>query len=388
MLFVKRFLAYVMGWFVGKKEEAVQTLVDEPPRPVKRTYKKRTPFFTIGEGGEKTTLSFPQSFSELLDNLDIMFSKLRLPTELSWLSADERVGLTRLGIYLPHPWFMVNPGMEPHPRVNMTPKMPAIVCAACPNTNEYKDDRYAPFLMFAIKNKSFPLGVQQVTGIPYKVGMAFDIRGKLTWYVMWASINPSTGEITFCKELQHRIQTVKRGYYYSQKVVDLPSILQDDPEVNRQHEEITHVYKVIFAHVFNWWTDRKDKSWNVAVKKDKRRITFSINRSETKRYFADRDKVVVASGRTKRIVHYVAEHKRVVNGKTVLIKEHLRGEDKFKWNGYDCAVTAPKFSHLASVDFDIAGAHEEDVDERDVRNFVGLNKLAQIIAAREEQRIQ
>ena len=323
-----------------------------------------------------------------------MFIKIKLPTKFSDLHADERVGLTRLGIYLPHPWLADNPAVVTQPRVKELNKLPAIVCVAFPRaisgdlqpTNEDGDDRCSPHLLYAIKVKNIPLGVQAVSGIPYKVGMAFDIKGKILWYSLWASIDPLTGKITFCKELRYRACKFKGGGGYMQRVNKLPGVFDPDEELKISAEERYHVYGVLFAQVFNWWIERKDKSWSVSVTKDKQRMTFSINRDETKKYFADRDKTILTStGRTKKIVHYVADHTRIINDKAVFIKEHLRGERKFTWNGYNCVVSAPKFNELASVTFDIPSIDEEDVPPNEKRQFVGLNKVAKLIAAYEDR---
>lgn len=381
MLFVKRFFSYIQGLFLRGREDAVQTTIDEPTP--KRKYKSRTPFFTLDDGQIKQ--SFPQSFSELLDNLESMFSKIQLPTKFSDLHADERVGLTRLGIYLPHPWIIENPAVVKQPRVKELTKLPAIVCVAFPNNHEGENKAY-PHLLYAIKVKNIPLGVQAVSGIPYKVGMAFDFKGKLIWYSLWASIDPKTGQITFCKELHHKFCTFKSGGGYMQKINKLPGIFDADEEVKVSAKERYHIYAVLFAQVFNWWIERKDKSWSVAVNKNNQRITFSINRNETKRYFADRDKTIVTStGKAKKIVHYVADHTRIINGKEVFIKEHLRGERKFAWNGYDCVVTAPKFNELASVTFDVPSI-EEDLSLD--KHLVGLNKVAKLLAAYEDGSLQ
>ena len=390
MLFLKRFFSYIQGWFLGGKEDAIQTTIDEPNPPPKRKYKNRTPFFTLGEGEDQIKQSFPQSFSELLDNLESMFAKIKLPTKFSDLHADERVGLTRLGIYLPHPWFADNPAVVKQPRVKELTKLPAIVCVAFPHqvngclepTNDDTNDRCSPHLLYAIKAKNIPLGVQAVSGIPYKVGMAFDFKGKLLWYSLWASIDPMTGQITFCRELRHKACTFKNGGGYMQRINKLPAIFDADEEVKRSAEAQYHIYEVLFAQVFNWWIERKDKSWSVAVNNNKQRMTFSINRNDTKKYFADRDKTILTStGKTKKIVHYVADHKRIVNGKDVFIKEHLRGERKFTWNGYDCVVAAPKFNELATVTFDTASSDEDLLS--DIK-FIGLNKVAKLLAAYED----
>lgn len=380
MLLVKRFLDTILGWFVGGKENAIQTIVDEYT-PVKRKYKKRDAFYVSPDGDRA---SFPQTFSELLDDLKQMFDLMKLPTSNSWITADERIGLTRLGVYLPHPWFMDNPEVKTDPRIEDLTKFPAMMCAAFP-VEQTKEKWSSPHLMFAMRLKQFPLGVEPVEGIPYKMGFAIEFNKVNHWYCMWAAVDPITGEINFCKELRRIPINIDKYTHYVQKQNAFSVLLDADEEHKRTQEQNLHVYRVIFAQVFNWWVARKDKSWNVSVKKGKQRLTFSINRKETKRYFADRNKVIVANGKSKKIIHYVSEHIRVVNNKKIVIKEHLRGEDKFTWNGYDCVVTAPKFNDLLSVNFDLAPEEDIDVNEFHGQKLLGMNRVAQLIAAMEDK---
>jgi hypothetical protein len=77
----------------------------------------------------------------------------------------------------------------------------------------------------------------------------------------------------------------------------------------------------------------------------------------------------------------------MVRNKSITIKEHLRGLDTFSWNGYDCKVTAPKFSDVTSVIFQIPGI---EVDETNIERgeFVGAKKLAEILSNNEERRFK
>lgn len=381
MYAIKRFFASVYDWLFPKKELAIQTADYMPIEDAKPKRKKREAFYTAPDGVKQT---FPQSFSELLDNLKTMFNRLQLPTAHSWLTADERIGLTRLGIYLPHPWYADNPAVVKNPHVRLKNVMPAFMCAAFPVPES--PGFVSPHLMYAIKATRLPLGVEPKPGVPYKVGVAFVLDHKTLWTYTWATVNQTTGAIDFCKEQRYKQQVIKKErVYYMQKFTDFSCIFDEDPEVKRTKAESLHIYRVLFAQLFNWWTDRKDRSWNVSVKKGKQRITFSINKAETKSYFADRNKTVKTStGKAKKIVHYVAGHTRVVNGKEVWIKEHLRGESKFTWNGYECVVNAPKFSQMSSVDFDVAG--EDDVPPEQAKGMLGMTKVAEIIAAHEEGR--
>jgi hypothetical protein len=108
---------------------------------------------------------------------------------------------------------------------------------------------------------------------------------------------------------------------------------------------------------------------------------------DTKKYFADRDLTVrTENGNRKKIIHFVSEHERTVKDKKVVIKEHLRGLNKFTWNGYDCVVTAPKFSRLDTVVFDLAPEQEEDLMHlvNEDAKLIGMTKVAEILAKKEE----
>jgi hypothetical protein len=104
---------------------------------------------------------------------------------------------------------------------------------------------------------------------------------------------------------------------------------------------------------------------------------------DTKKYFADRDLTIrAANGQRKKIIHYVSQHDRIVKGKEITIKEHLRGLNKFTWNGYDCVVTAPKFSKLNTVVFDLPPQMEEDVIDEKVK-MVGMTKVVDLLVEQE-----
>ena len=122
----------------------------------------------------------------------------------------------------------------------------------------------------------------------------------------------------------------------------------------------------------------------MAVSHKGERLTFVVPKEATKKYFAGRDKSAkTATGRTKKIVHYVQEHNRVINGKATVVKEHIRGLSVFDWNGYKCVVTAPEFHFAASIEFGIAPT---EVDEKDflTGEYMGMSKLGHLLAQRED----
>jgi len=378
MYYVKRFLDYIFN-LVGYKREMPQP--EQPSQPVVvKQRKKRTPFYTYDDG-EKS--SFPSTLSDLLDSLKKMFEVIQLPTAMSWIPADERVAFVRLGIYVPHPWEMRWVKYGNPVCVDNTKILPAMMAVAFPHNDSEK--HLCPHILFCFKLNKLPYGVQPLKGHPYRVGAVYNLDGKLIWMTMHIVIDPETGEITTCREAKQAIVDVgdKHRTRYNKKWSGDPSLIDSHDPEKYTKDEYLHTYKVTFKSVFDWWVGRRTESWNVSVKKNNRKLTFSIGRAETKRYFADRDKTV----NKKKIIHYVTQHQRMVRNKSITIKEHLRGLDTFSWNGYDCKVTAPKFSDVTSVIFQIPGI---EVDETNIERgkFVGAKQLAEILSNNEERRFK
>lgn len=375
MYYVKRFWSYLVGLFEHKPAP-----VEDPPvkPPVKPQRKKRTPFFTASDG---QTLSFSESFSELLNNLKIMFKVIELPTQISWVSADERVGFSRLGIYIPHPWLFPLIPEDEDVIIETRSALPAMMAVAFPH--EDTKEKIAPQIFYCLRVPRLPLGVEPLPGHAYKFGEVVKLNGRLIWVVMFVVIDEHTGKVSICREMRQEIVSVRdrHGTQYNKRWNGRPAMLGVHEMENKDMQAVQHYYKTVFKNVFDWWTQRKDESWNVSVKKGKRRLVFSLNRMDTKKYFADRDiSVTTTTGKRKKIIHFVNEHERTVKDKKVVIKEHLRGLNKFTWNGYDCVVTAPKFSTLNTVVFDLM---PEEQDEWKV-GMVGMTKLAGILSSHED----
>lgn len=377
MYYIKKFLAYIKDFFSPKYEPIETPVVKE-----KKVRKKRTPFYVYKSDGR--SVSFSESFAELLGNLKHMFGIIELPTSWSWIPADERVGFTRLGIYVPHPWEMTMIEDGETVAVENMDSLPTMMAVAFPH--EDTEDKTAPQIFFALKLTKLPMGVEPLPGHPYKFGEVVKLDGKLMWLVMYVVIDKKTGEISVCREHRQQVVSVKDRYrtHYNKRWNGNPAMMYPHEAEHKNMEEILHHYKAIFKNVFDWWTQRKDESWNVAVKQGKRRLVFSLGRMDTKRYFADRDlSVQTSTGKRKKIIHFVSQHDRIINGKKVIIKEHLRGLNKFTWNGYDCVVTAPKFSKVSTAMFDVAPTELPEVVEDGV-TMVGMTKVVDILIKQEE----
>jgi hypothetical protein len=122
------------------------------------------------------------------------------------------------------------------------------------------------------------------------------------------------------------------------------------------------------------------------VEKDDIRANFYVDTKDTKYYFKDRDKSFTENGATKKIIHFVEDHERVIDGKRIYIKAHIRGQDTFNWNGYKCKVLSPKFHGIEHTQFDAASVSFLP-GEKLTPKFVSLEELANQLHAAEDKAI-
>jgi hypothetical protein len=319
-----------------------------------------------------------KTFSELLDNLEYTFDSVKLPAmNCSWIERDSIVGLKKLGVHIPNPWVMLD---VDDAKVDTTKELPSIMClsASTANTVDEKDKHY-PKILFAIKLKKFPWYVERKLGTLYQFGAAFELKGKLLWINVYMTVSKSTGEIRFCDELQVKPHTVNREKTFYTKSWSTSSYFDSDIITVADHERMV---KNMFVSMHEWWSER-DNRWNVVVKKNGDRVTFGVDNSETPYYFKDRDKSIkTASGQTKKIVHYVKEHNRKVNDKTITVKEHIRGLQEFNWASYQCKVISPKLQVKTSATF-TAPSEYGDLDDEN-SNVIYLSKVGKLLADAEE----
>lgn len=106
----------------------------------------------------------------------------------------------------------------------------------------------------------------------------------------------------------------------------------------------------LFVLSANDFASSAGENFQVRAERDGVSVAFSISLGRTPYFFKDRDRAVNQNGKTLRIFHQVAGHKRVTpTGKTVDVREHYRGLRRFMWHGEKIVVTAPKQS-LMTVD--------------------------------------
>jgi hypothetical protein len=327
------------------------------------------------------TKNFPQNLSELLDHLEETFDSYKMPTAISNLSADSRLGLKKLGAHVPNPWHMPWSDNCDDIKVNVKNGMPSMFFISTPMNKHNKNERVNPSFMFAIKHRKLPWNVEKKSGTPYQFGITFR-DFKLFWLTAWIVVK-ADGSIEVCKEHQYKsIPVVVNGKFkarYEKKIFGDPELIADYKSEGKQGDLIV---KNAFRASFDWWSGRQER-WSVAVKKNGERITFAVDKSLTKKYFADRDKTVkTLSGRNKKIVHFVKAHDRNYSGKISKVKEHIRGLNSFSWKGYQCLVSAPEFQGLVTSECDVSAI--ESVDEYK-NDYIATSLVGLRLAAAEER---
>lgn len=273
--------------------------------------------------------------------------------------------------------------MEPRVSIKPETRFSALIFVAYNDGRNNNTDWVYPDFAYASRLKKLPWHAEPLPGIAYECGLAFRFSsGHLFWMGFYITINPETGIVRACHELIHEpIEVPKRGSYTRKKWAVSPFASE---AWGKNEDERNDALARIFANAFRFWQE-KDSMWSVGVRRDGRRVTFCVQPTDTKRYFKDRDKqALTSSGKRRPIIHFVNEHDREVEpGKTVKVKEHIRGLRQFYWKGYECAVTAPQFHRWTSQAFDVAPEFEEDVAEVP-KDFITMDRMGAILADMED----
>lgn len=337
-----------------------------------------------------------ETLSELLDGLEDSFQSMTIPEiKGNWLPKKDINALHKLGIYIPHPFGLE---MVENPSLPAALPLPALAsCLMIPSKHD-KEDAIHPRFAFAIRSPKLPPNVEKIRGTPYQFGYCVQLHEKesdkssaprLFWMWSWIVVAPS-GEIVVPHELrpvvhhiQHRRQTHgpkqsgTRSSTFVSRQWAMPTMFHAEKDKNQ--EDYEKVLVCTFRQLLLWWTSRESR-WSVGVRRDGKRLCFSIAPEHTAAYFADREKTVGVGSKAKKIIHFVRSHRRA-NGQ--IVKEHVRGLREFDWRGFHCAVTAPKLNGRVLTNAPIAPVYGDD--DFDETKFIETERMAEIFADAEDQ---
>lgn len=340
------------------------------------------------------------SMGDLLACLDETFAALRLPfSKFSWVRPADVDGLRKMGVHVVHPAHQQKyRKYQAHdqPTVPQSRILPSMLCVSFGWSMFDSGDLVYSAVIFAIKENKLPawvnkcIGQHYLFGIGCKAGISSskDQNKTLFWLAGYMTVR-GDGSLYLHKEILPRQHTIKlsapaarrssgRTVTYTTKGWGTASLAQlfVDHKVSCQRE---------FAAAMNFWIDREE-NWSVAVKKDGERLTFSIPKELTAKFFKDRIKVTNENGATRRIIHFVNAHERATENGNVSVKAHIRGLDTFDWKGYGCRVTAPNLNGRLSSGFTVAGTAFDDGEEITKDQYIDLKTVGTMLADLEEGR--
>lgn len=364
MEILKRVWSWVTSFFRPKNESATNAVV-----PIEK--KKR-----------RARVVRDETLKSLLGNLDYAFNEIKVDYhKFSHISKSQVQGLKRYGV-------SVIPGMEKLEEcfdyentstcVSQPNNLSSIIFIAT-NAHRWRDDKSGyvpPDFFYALKLSKPPWYVARNKGVFYECAFGYNMDGKQWWSGFYISIDKNDGEIKPTYHLNHEQVQLPNHSLYCKKVWRISS-WNDDNRIN-----VPIVQKTV-AFFFNQWQNRT-KMWSTTVEKDGIRANFYVDTKDTKYYFKDREKTFTENGSTKRIIHFVDDHERVIDGRRVHVKSHIRGQNKFTWNGYKCRVISPTYHGVEHTNFGIEAVLEEQVPQQ---KGVQLTELAEILHGLEEKAV-
>jgi len=367
---------------------------------------KREPFQSIEleETVEnKSWIHSKKNLSELLDSMEGAFHLFSIPTGHHPLGTDRQTikGIKTFGPVVPCYAVRDDAFRDAEKHKNDSGFVPSIdldlikrssfMCMKTYFDTEKGKEKEADLgvaeFMYATKLQKLPWYVEQHRGIAFEFGEGFAFSKDITWIRSYLVVNPDTGATAFCKMRRGKVVAQspnnKSRIAYSKSVFDNP--LVDDTNKNKngtsQNSNNDANMRFDFWALTHFWKLR-DYEWTVAVRKGSQRVQFSVPQDMTKYFFKDRGKTVTVNGNTQPIIHSVAEHKRTLqSGKTVMVKEHIRGVRMFTWKSFSCAVSAPKFHAFARSTLPMGATIETEEAQP---NMVGMDYVAKQLVLAEE----
>lgn len=346
------------------------------------------PFFyvqpkpTIYQEPKKPRRKISATLSDLLDDIEETFSTITKPLGYCGIEHDTRIGLRRLG---PHVIARSDYGAIPE-AIDDPERLSGMMFVAFPHAASIgkTEDKSPASFYYAIKVNRQPQGVEPVKGTVFEFGYCADFIKRTQWDSAYVVVK-NDGTVHVCKQLFFFPRTTKAGTYW-QKRSDIPihNLMVQGSALSRD-ERSKEIARDFMALVAGWRS--RSSMWSVSVRRNGNRATFCVPPKETKDYFKNRDKTALTpQGKRRPIFHFVREFEReLANGKRTTVREHTRGLRTFNWNGYVCAITAPKFHKWTEQGFTLSALIEEDM--KDDHSPIFSSKFGGMLADMEDKQL-
>jgi len=224
-------------------------------------------------------------------------------------------------------------------------QIPSVGCSFLSDTGDKRvtkvvdgDEFRAPTFCYFKRIKN-PINVQQTNGITLEVCCVFEFDKGPEAVNYYVSIDEDLN-ITPLKELHvkevpvrpkvsrknNRPFSIRRAYWQQAPYIE---------DMAKEHHETVEEAAAYLTWIAINSVLAMDSGVHVRVAKGSKRVAFAIDMLRTPYFFKDRDKTVNENGKTQKIFHIVAGHKRkLANGDETTVKSHFRGIRKFMWNGF------------------------------------------------------
>lgn len=350
----------------------------------------------VQRSARRRKLSDGQSLGQILDRVEEAFESAMLPTNSTMTSRDTLAALRKMGPWVPFgAWNSIEQDEATASVFTVPMKWPGLIFMSRGDESQWKDgfevskgEKYGIMAFaYAVRIDALPFGVERTKGsVRYEFGIAYRRKKRLDWICAHVNIDPDSREVFVSREVMYHYVTLTRGKNkgesFMRKSFEIPALegLVADSVAERRLMLARN-----FVNTLEWWLKR-DQRWTVSLKRGGKRVTFSIEQSLTKTFFADRSKeVTIAGGRKKKIIHYVRSHERLLaSGTTATVREHIRGVRDFSWRGFDCAVTAPSFHRFTLEAWHAPGFDAERFPDR---AGIPLSRVAGILADLEDSQV-
>jgi hypothetical protein len=242
------------------------------------------------------------------------------------------------------------------------------------NSEQYEEKSKSVVIKFVwyTRYKNPPATVQRMQGegSMYRVSVYWDKpalhkkTGRVTEYPVWVHPN---GKVTVLRvrctktnRIQHR-----KGHSRGRVTViemskwGIPFFFHDWGRQNDMTAEA--IMRLTFLNAARAIETTQTSMIRVSASKGAETAVFAVDTLQTPNFFSDREPIIDADGKTKRIFHIARTHPRTrENGHVTPIKTHFRGLRNFTWNGYQIAITVPGRDHLDIAEFPLESIDESE----------------------------
>lgn len=249
--------------------------------------------------------------------------------------------------------------------------------------DEQKGKVIYPKFVYFMKMARAPHNVQQMNnGAIYQLTAFFaDARDEKLTFAADMFVVVSDGDVRPLLTLVEARQTIQhksgeRGVsHVATTRWGIPPILKQWASENGKSP--TELARELFFSTASFFTQAANTTIRVEAREHHTAAVFVVDVLRTPQFFADREKVKTAGGRTAPIFHIVRPHTRTLpSGKKIAIKAHFSGLSDFKWNGYAIKITVPGKDHASLADADFGAYDEETAREAGLRDTVTVEEVA------------